>query len=266
MNDSVIDKIVAASRPVRYAATAALGLLAVFLLVISLNAISDFGRSNIPYSNTITVSGTGKSAAVPNIAHISFSVTESAATVADAQAAATKKANAALEFVKSQDIDDKDVQASGYNVYPKYETQNCSPGVYCIQQSSKIIGYEVTESIEVKVRDTAKAGEVLAGLGKLGVQNISGPNFTVDDTSEVTAEARGKAIEDAREKAEKLAKQLGVRLGKVVAFSENGGGYPMMYGYGKGGVAMDAAVEAAPNLPVGQNETNVSVSITYEIR
>ena len=79
---------------------------------------------------------------------------------------------------------------------------------------------------------------------------------------------RGDAIKDAQAKAAVLAKQLGVHLGKVVSFSENGG-YPVpMYASYKGGVAMDARVEnaVAPSLPTGQNETDVTVSITYEIR
>ncbi len=253
---------------VRIAAVGTFAILSLFLLVLTLNAVQDFGRSNIPYTNTITVTGTGKAAAVPNIAHISFAVTETGATVADAQALATKKANAALEFIKKQDIDDKDVQASGYNVYPKYDSQ---PVMYAPERGTvsapKIIGYEVTESIQVKVRNTEKAGAVLQGLGSLNVQNISGPNFMVDDDSAVQAEARGKAIADAREKAEVLARQLGVRLGKVIAFSEGGGGYPMMYSsYAKGGATMDAAVAPVPQLPVGENETNASVSVTYEIR
>ena len=63
-----------------------------------------------------------------------------------------------------------------------------------------------------------------------------------------------------------LAKQLGVHLGKVVSFSENGGitPYPM---YASGAVMKSQAMDAvAPSLPVGQDETSVSVTITYEIR
>ena len=137
-----------------------------------------------------------------------------------------------------------------------------------VTSSPKIIGYEVSQSIQVKVRDTAKAGQVLEGLGSLGVQNISGPNFTVDDEDAVRAAAREEAIKEAREKAKVLAKQLGVSLGKVTSFYENEGGYPM-YGYGKGGAAMESDIRVsavAPTLPMGENETNVSVTVTYEIR
>lgn len=251
---------------VRIAAVGTLSILSLFLLVLTLNAVQDFGHSSAPYSNTITVSGTGKGLATPNIANVYFSITESAGTVAAAQTVATKKGNAALDYLKKQGIDEKDIQASGYNSYPKYENTACPPGVYCpMPNSQKIIGYEVSESITVKIRDTEKVGGILQGLGSLNVTNISGPNFAIDDKTVVQADARGKAIADARQKAEVLASQLGVHLGKVVSFSENGGG-PIMYAtMGKAGGMMDSATPA-PQLPAGQNETDVSVSITYEIR
>jgi uncharacterized protein len=257
--------LLSASRPVRYAAVAALALLAVFLFAKTLQVFEDMGgiSGNVA---TITVAGTGKSSMAPNIAHISFTVQENASTVAAAQDSATKRTDMALAAIKKLGVEDKDIKTNGYNVSPQYEARSCAGG-YCPPDQGKISGYQVSQSIEVKVRDTAKAGDVLAALGGAGVQNVSGPNFMVDDDSGVQAEARGKAIEDARKKAEVLAKQLHVRLGKVVSFSENGGGYPMPY-YGKGGVGMDMAVapQAVPTLPTGENETNVTVSVTYQIR
>lgn len=251
----------------RYAVLAVLVLLAVFLLVKSWDTA--FGYAPNKPINTITVEGTGKAVAVPDIARISFTVVESAADVAAAQKAATDRTNAALAALKDAGIEEKDIKTAYYSVSPKYEYDSpCPPGAMCaaiVRSSPRIVGYDVSQSIDVKVRKTDQAGEILGLLGNLGVQNISGPNFTVDDEDAVRAEARGEAIKEAQAKAKVLAKQLGVRLGPVMSFSENGGPYPM-YGYGKGGVAMDAAVESAPTLPTGENETNVTVMITYEIR
>src|SRR3989338_4179504 len=80
--------------------------------------------------------------------------------------------------------------------------------------------------------------------------------------------ARHQAIEQAREKAEELANQLGVSLVRVIGFSENGGGYPVPYAYGRGGhmmVAMESKA-VAPEIPVGENKIISNVSVTYEIR
>ncbi len=264
MQDSTVQAFLSATKPVRYAAAAALGVLALFLLVLTLNALGNIGRSDNPYMNTITVEGRGSGTAIPDIATVSFSVTERGTTVADAQAKATAKTDAALAAVQGLAIDEKDVKTLSYNVYPQYETiPPCYNGI-CPSRNPAIIGYEVSQTVEVKIRETGKAGDVLQALGSLNVQNISGPNFTVDEEDGLRGVAREAAIENAKAKADALAEQLGVRLGKVVSFYENT--YPQpYYGYdAKGGMMMEAA-QSAPSLPTGQQETEVSVSITYEI-
>lgn len=251
-------------RRVRGLIMGVLVLLIAFLGITIANAVNDFGRSENG-ANVITVTGEGKASVVPDIAQISFTVQENASTVAAAQDSATKRTNDALAALKALGIADKDVKTTGYQVYPQYESKPCAPGAYCVQGTT-ISGYQVSQSVEVKVRATDKAGTVLQKLGTLGVQNISGPNFMVDDDQKVQEQARAQAIKDARAKADVLAKQLGVRLGKVVNFSESGRGYPVPYfAMAKGGAA-DASTAPAPTLPTGENESAVTVSITYEIR
>lgn len=266
MNESFAETFLRATKPVRFAAAAALGVLALFLLALALNAWMNIGRTGIYPSSTITVEGTGTGTAIPNLATVSFSVTEEGTTVADAQGKATEKTDAALAAVKDLAIEEKDVKTLSYNVYPKYENVYCANG-YCPERSPKIIGYEVSQTVEVKVRDTAKAGDVLQALGTLNVQNISGPNFTVDEDEDLKSVAREEAITEAKAKAKTLAKELGVSLGKVVSYYENPGYPTPYYGYGgKGEMAMDAVAQSAPALPAGEQETTVTVSITYEIR
>ncbi len=253
------------NRSVRIAAVAVLALLALFLLVKTWDVA--FGSDINDSFNTISVEGTGTAAMVPDTARITFTVMESATDVGAAQDAATTRTDAALAALEEMDIEERDVKTLSYNVSPKYEynQQICYGGMSCPPIGSpRIVGYDVSQTIEVKVRDTGNAGAVLAALGGLGVQNISGPEFVVDDESVVTAEARAEAVEEAREKAKELAKVLGVRLGKVVSFSE--GSPEELYGYGMGGDSMrNTAVEKAPTLPVGENETEITVLVTYEI-
>ncbi len=266
MNESFAETFVQATKPVRWAAAAALSVLALFLLALAVSAWMNIGRSATYPTNTITVEGTGTGTSIPNLATVSFSVTEEGTTVSDAQGKATAKTDAALAAVEGLGIEEKDVKTVAYNVYPKYENiAPCYSGI-CETRNPKIIGYQVSQSVEVKVRDTAKAGDVLQALGTLNVQNISGPNFTVDEDDEIKNVAREEAIQEAKAKAKALAKELGVSLGKVVSFYETPGNMPY-YGYGgKAEMAMDASVQSAPSLPTGEQETNVTVSITYEIR
>jgi uncharacterized protein YggE len=252
---------------VRIALTGVLAILALFLLAQTITSATNFGRPTAPATDTITVNGSGQATLPPDIARVTFTVQNTAATVAAAQEATTKQANAALAFVKEQGVADKDVKTLSYNIYPQYSyPAPCKPGMMCPQYDNpKITGYQVSETVQVKVRDLAAVGGLLSGIGKLEVQNVSGPEFALDDPTAGYNAARADAIADAQTQAETLSAQLGVHLGKIVNFSESSGGYPMpMYGMGAG--KADMAVSSAPSVPTGENSYNASVSITYAIR
>lgn len=246
-------------------------LLAVFLGVKAITGMKEYSHigGGVYPTNTITVTGTGEVFAIPDTGEFSFSVVEEGKTVKEAQEKATKKMNTILDAVKEMGIEDKDVKTIGYNSYPKYDyqtTSGCAQG-YCPPGKSILIGYEVSQNISVKVRKTEQAGDVLTKVGTLGASNISGLNFVIDDLDKVQMEARDEAIADAKAKAEALADSLGVKLVKIVSFYENvGGPMPMYYGMGSADKTMSVEAQVAPRLPVGENETVSTVSITYEIR
>ncbi len=257
----------------KLAGACALALLAVFLLVASIYGLKSirYVGSGVAASNTISVSGDGEVFAVPDTATFSVTIQERAKDVAAAQTAATKKNNDVIAYLKDEGVDEKDIQTADYNVQPQYEYTNgaCTNG-YCAPGKQTLIGFEVTQTLTVKVKDTDKAGDLLSGVGSRGASSVSGLSFTIDDQDQLEADARDEAIADAKVKAEKLAASLGVSIVRVVGFSESE--YQPYYAYGRGGVAMDAAqsmkLESAPSpeLPVGQNKITSNVNITYEIR
>jgi len=252
---------------VRIALVGALAILALFLLAQTITIARDFGRSGMPATDTVTVRGNGQATMPPDVARVSFTVENTAPVVANAQVATTKQANTAIDFVKSQGIAEKDVETLSYTISPQYSYPNpCPPGTLCPAYSSpKITGYQVSETIQVTMRDLSAVGEMLGGLGKLGVQNLNGPAFALGDPTAGYTAARADAIDKVKTQATLLAKQLGVHIGKIVNFSESSGGYiyPM---YGLGASAMESKVAPAPNIPSGENTYSASVSITYEIR
>ncbi|MFA6554581.1 MAG: SIMPL domain-containing protein [Candidatus Paceibacterota bacterium] len=245
------------------------GLLTIFLIVVSVKEIKSifYVSPNPIVTNTITVEGTGDAIAVPDIATFSFSVTETAKTVADAQDQATAKMNSALKAIRDGGVADKDIQTQSYSINPHYEYQGSVCSTYsCPPSKSILTGYEVSQSIVVKVRDLKKAGTLFTSIGTLGVQNIGNLSFSVDEPDVVKAKARAEAIANAQSKAKELAKQLGVSLVRITSFSENNSNYPRPI-YGMGGDMMSAKVSSAsPEIPVGEQKVTNSVSITYEIK
>ncbi len=261
---------------------AAVILLAVFLGFKALNTIKEFSYigGGVYPTNTIVVSGKGSVFAIPDTGSFSFTVSEEGKTVKEAQDKESSKINAIINAVKGMGVDEKDIKTVGYYSNPKYDYSSSvcptrapsSDGIYtpiyCPPGKQVLTGYEVSQTISVKVRKTDTAGDILTKVGSLGASNISGLDFVTDDMDAVQAEARDKAIQDAKAKAKVLAKSLGVKLVRIVSFNE-GGNYPMPYAYGAGGMetkAMSADVATPPQLPVGQNEIVSNVTITYEVR
>ncbi len=243
-------------------------LLAIFLAAKTISEIKGYAfiGGGVPVSNTVTVSGTGEVFAVPDIATFTLSVVEQKLTVDEAQTVATNKINAIFAYLKENNIADTDIKTVNYSVNPLYEyRQEACTSMRCPPGKSVLTGYEVNQTLSVKVRNTKNAGTLLSGVGKLGVSNVSGLSFTIDDEDTLQAQARKVAIADAKEKAEQLAKDLDVRLVRIINFNEQGGPYPIYYAgveaYGKGG-----DVSSVPQTPAGENKITSIVNITYEIR
>lgn len=218
-------------------------------------------------ATSISVRGEGEVLAKPDIGSFSFSVTAEGKDAAAAQNDSAAKTNAILGFLKDSGVDEKDIKTENYYLNPKYryETVACAANMYCPPSNPVIDGYEVTQTVMVKVRDLDKAGDLISGAGDKGATNISSLQFTIDDESALKAEAREKAIEDAKDKAKKLADKLGVKLVRVTGFYEEEG-YPMPYGMGGDVTMARSEMKAAtPQLPTGENNITSNVSITFEV-
>lgn len=245
----------------------------VALICVAFGAVA-FGFSNldaIKHPNgqvaQISVSGEGEVTAIPDIATVSFTVRESAKTVPEAQKLAEAKIKAGIKTLSSLGVAEKDTKTLSYTVNPRYETQGtgyCS-GYVCGPSKTVITGYEVAQSVTVKVRKVDQAGEVIGALGKENITEISGPDFTVDDMDKTQSEAKALAIKDAKEKAEATAKALGVSLGAITQFNEdNGGYYPVAYRMEAASV-MNQAKDSV-SLPQGENVIKSRVTITYTLK
>jgi uncharacterized protein YggE len=254
------------SKPVRNSIIAVLAIILIFVVAQHVSGGSWEHSGSAADRPHITVMGKGEAFAVPDIGTFTFSVIENGKTVKEAQDNATDRTNKAIDYLKKAGIAEKDIKTVNYNVNPQYDYSKraCVSSAPC-NPNGILVGYQTVATIEVKVRDTSKAGELLTGIGSLGVQNISSLNFTIDDDTAIVRQARQKAIDDAKTQAEQLAKDLKVRLVRIVDFQESGN-YPVFYS--KAMAADSAAPQAAPvpQLPTGENKITSNVTITYEIR
>ena len=233
---------------------ASLAILAVGL-IYTVRTIDRYSRSLNPAA-LINISAEGKVVTVPDIAKINFSVISEGVDPTVLQADNTKKINEAIAFVKKQGLDEKDIKTAQYNLSPRYEYDEK-------KRRSFIVDYELRQNVELKIRDFAKISEILAGLPDLGINEIGQLQFDIDDPDIYLNEARQEAFSKARTKAEAMAKQNGVKIKRVVTFSEFSG-YVSPIFYSKGAGQLEAA--PAPVIEPGSQEVTVQVSVTYEIK
>ena len=216
---------------------------------------------NNPQISTISVSGKGEVVVKPDISTVSFGVTVENLDVAKAQTEAATKMNNIIDTLKKSGIDEKDIKTTNYSIYPRYDYAKV--GMMYPSGRQVLSAYVISQNVEVKIRDISKAGDILSEVGKLGVTDVSGLNFSLDKSEAKQDEARNLAIEDAKAQAKVLAKSLGVKLVRITSFSENN--YAPYYSAKvMAAPMMDSA--GAPELPVGENKITSNVTITYEIR
>ncbi|MEI8305783.1 MAG: SIMPL domain-containing protein [Chloroflexales bacterium] len=209
--------------------------------------------SGVPGMRQITVVGTGEMKVTPDTANVQIGVDTSAPTTQEALAQNTAQATAIIEKIKQIGVDEKDIQTSGFNIYPTYSSDG-----------RQVTGYTVGNQVNVTIRNLAQAGPLLDQVVQAGANRIYGVNFTVADPAAVLSLARDKAVLEAKARADQLAKGTGATVGQVLVITENVGSGPVVPM-----PMMDRAVVtggAAVPVQAGTQSYTAQVQITYELQ
>lgn len=201
---------------------------------------------------------------MPDIAEFSFDViTEGGADIATLQKENADKMNRAIDFVKKQGVDKKDISTTQYSIQPRYEISDCVYGSGKPCPPARIVGYTVQQSAHVKIRDFAKISPLLTGVVTSGANAVSDLRFSLDDPSKVENEARAEAIKKAQEKAEETAKAGDFSLGRLLEISEVFSTPFVQQRMMK--TMEDSGADRAPTIEPGSQEMHIQVILKYEI-
>lgn len=223
----------------------------------------------------IMVSGEGKVYAKPDVAIISLGVTTTGKTVAEVTKSNTDKMNGVISAIKKLGINDKDIQSTNYNLSPNYENITTplpasAPGMMYAQPilptstTTTLKGYTLEQDVQVKIRDFSKIGDVLAQATLSGSNLIGDLQFTIDNPQKLEDQARADAINQAKTNAGNLARESGINLGKLINVSE---GYsPIMYNSLKAMAPSAAGLSSVPTIQPGQQEIDVTINLTYQVK
>jgi uncharacterized protein YggE len=213
-----------------------------------------------PREALIVVTGEGRAEMVPDIALIDLGVVKDAKTAREALDANTKAMTEILGALKDAGIEERDLQTSGFMINPQYQYPQSSNGE---NPPPVLTGFQVTNTVTLRVRDLAKLGEILDKSVTLGANQSGGIRFTNDKPDTAVSAARKKAVENAMAKAKELTEAAGVGLGRVLEISETtyrAEPMPMMRS-----MAKDYAESAAVPIAAGENSYSVTVNVTFAL-
>lgn len=209
----------------------------------------------------ILVTGEGSAEVAPDMAVLVLSVSRDAATAREALTANSTAMRKVFDALSGLGIAKRDLQTANFDIQPRYTYPQPGNGA---DQSPRLVGYTVRNSLTVRVRDIAKVGEILDTSVTLGVNEGGSIVFTNDDPSAAITQARVKAVENAMAKARTLAEAAGMKVGKVLEISEQSFN-PQPVAMAKLEMAMDARAGAAPPIAAGENSYKVTVNVALAL-
>ena len=231
--------------------------------ILAFSSLAPVQAANERPHRVLSLTGTGEVKARPDTASINSGVVSNAKTAQQALAANSAAMNKMFKELKAAGIADRDLQTSNFNIAPQYKPYDSKNP---IPQHRRIIGYQVSNGVTVRVRDLAKLGGLIDQMTTAGANRMNGISFYVDKTDNLMEEARRKAMADVRRKADLYADGLGVKLKRVLTINENVSRPRPQQRRMMGAMSMakSDAREAAP-VAAGEQSLSIRLSVTWEL-
>lgn len=233
------------------ASTLALGLAA------AVPAVASAQPAPPPLAGTrLDIVAEGEVVGKPDIAEINAGVVSQAATASAAMSDNARRMTAVVAALRKAGVAANDIRTASVNLNPQYR--------YADNQPPQLVGYQASNQVTIRFRDIARAGSILDVLVGEGANQIDGPNFGLDKPEVAQDAARRDAIAKARARAELYAGAAGLRVKRILAISEGGGGYvrppmPVM------AMATREMKDASTPIEPGESRTAVTVNASFEL-
>ncbi len=231
-------------------------IIALSIIVLGGIFLSPAFADDAKLPRTLSLSGHGEVRLAPDMAIVTVGAMSSAATAREALDANTKAMESIIASLTKAKIEMRDIQTSNFGVNPRYDYGQGG------NQPPKVLGYDVSNNVNVTIRKLDTLGAVLDAVVSAGSNQINGVMFQLAKPDTATDEARKLAVADARRKANIYAGASGVTLGNIVSISEGGGYQP------PSPMFKTMRSEAMPaDVPIAQGEQVIAVdaNITWEI-
>lgn len=206
---------------------------------------------------TVVMTGNGAVSAAPDQATISAGVVAQSKTADAAVAKNRFIMNRVFDALSQLGIPKQVIQTTGFSLEPVYPPEDPKH-----PQPHDVVGYVVTNEIDVKLDDVTRAGAVLDALISAGANQSAGVAFSIKNPEPLLREARVQAAKDAQSRAQTYSSAVNATLGPVLSIRE---GYSYRPTNGLETVTVTAARRGTP-LEAGEQTVEATVTITWALK
>jgi uncharacterized protein YggE len=231
-----------------------LSTIVVFGLAAPAGAQPATSQPDVP---VIVTQGFGTVKAPPDRAWVTIAAESRAKGPKEAQKMNAAAMSAVLEQLKRTGLAENAIQTTSYDLQPEFDYRD---------GRQTLRGYVARNTIEVRVDDLPKLGEILELAVTSGATSVSGVRFDLKDRDTAEREAIKRAVADARARAEAAAAGAGATIDRIVRIEEHRSGpmpppRPMMMA-----TRETLQVSDAPPVAPGELEIRATVTLTVAIR
>ena len=205
----------------------------------------------------VVVRGDGEVRAVPDLAYVGLDTEHTAPTPKEAQAVVAKAMSAVQQRLAAAGVAKDAMRTTAYDVQARVDWVNG-------KQVPR--GYMARHTIEVRVDDLARVGELLELAIGAGGTSVQGVRFDLKERAKLERDALTRAVADARARADAVAAGAGSAIAGIVRIEEaglsGGGPEPVMMRMAAAPMAGDAAPPVAP----GETVIRATVTLTARLK
>lgn len=201
----------------------------------------------------LSVTGSGVATGTPDLLTMQLSVDVTAPTAQGALADNSTKTQAAIDVIKGTGVLASAIQTTGLSIQPHYDT---------IKNVTTQTGYEVVDSIVVRLSDLAKAGNTIDAVASDSLR-VNSLSFSINNPQPVQDRARATAVRQAMSDAKSMAAAAGKGLGPVCSLTENTQSSYTPFNNANFGTAASAYLQPPVPLMPGTLSETVKVSAVY---
>lgn len=233
-----------------------------FLIITTLFLTITAFAQNATERPLITVSGQAEVRVPPDEIVFTLSVESVDKDMLAAKKKTDDSVKEVLAIARRNNVKDEDVQTSYISVEPKYNIDGLD---YEQRRGVKreFVGYQVSKTVAVRLRDIARFDGLLSDVLKAGVTRVRSVEFRDSQIRKHRDQARTMAIRAAQEKARMLAREIGQSIGPAYSITET----PIAT-YGRAGMLQNVTSTISGDSADSESESAIapgSISVTAQV-